>query len=97
MLFMFKFVFVILYSLFAALLSPAGKGLTHWLSGVLYYLVFVSLSPYSVTSQAWHLILFIFDLCLPCCNIYRNYLTGIFGDANRIFECVRAVQKIKQK
>ena len=56
------FVFVMLSCLLlAALWSPAGKGLTSWLSCVLCFLVFVSLSH--LVSRI--LIVSIPDLCLP--------------------------------
>ena len=49
-------VFVILMRLFiAALWSPAGKGLTSWLSFVLFNCVFVTF-PCGVLGQMWYLI-----------------------------------------
>ena len=60
----FVFVFVIQSCLFfAALWSPAGKGLTCWLSCVLCFsCVFVTF-PYGVLIQVWYLIVLIPDLC----------------------------------
>ena len=45
-----------------ALLSPAGKGLTSWLSLVMSYCVFV-IFPYGLLGQVWYLIVSIPDLC----------------------------------
>ena len=48
----FIFVFVMLSYLFlAALLSPAGKGLTSWLSCVVF---FVFLSLFGISGQVWY-------------------------------------------
>ena len=46
----------------AALWSPAGKGLTSWLSFVTFNCVFVSF-PCDVLGQVWYLIVSIPDLC----------------------------------
>ena len=61
----FVLVFVMLScALFTALQSPAGKGLTAWLSyRVICYCVFVTF-PYGVMVQVWYLIVSIPDLCL---------------------------------
>ena len=56
-------VFVMLSRLFiAALWSPAGKGLTSWLSVVNFNCVFVTL-PCGILGQVWCLIVSITDLC----------------------------------
>ena len=56
-------VFVMLWGLFiAALWSPAGKGLTSWLSFVMLNCVFVTF-PCGVLGQVWCLIVLIPDLC----------------------------------
>ena len=60
-------VFVMLSRLFvAALWSPAGEGLTSWLSFVMFNCVFVIL-PCGILGQVWFLIVLIPDLC------YRSY------------------------
>ena len=46
----------------AALWSPAGKGLTSWLSFVVFNCVFVTF-PCSILGQVWYLIVLIADLC----------------------------------
>ena len=46
----------------AALWSPAGKGLTSWLSFVMFYCVFVTF-PCGILGQVWYLIVSIPDLC----------------------------------
>ena len=57
------FVFVMLLRLFiAALWSPAGKGLTSWLSFVMFDCVFVTF-PCGILGQEWYLIASIPDLC----------------------------------
>ena len=56
-------VFVMLSRLlFAALWSPAGKGLTSWLLFVMFNCVFVTF-PCGILGQVWYLILSIPDLC----------------------------------
>ena len=56
-------VIVMLLRLFiAALWSPAGKGLTSWLSFVMFYCVFVTF-PCGIFGQVWYLIVSIPDLC----------------------------------
>ena len=56
-------VFVMPLRLFiAALWSPAGKGLTSWLSFVMFYCVFVTF-PCGIFGQVWYLIVSIPDLC----------------------------------
>ena len=58
------FVFVMVSCLFIeALWSPAGIGLTLWLSCLLCFIVFVTF-PYSVLGQLWYLIVSISDICL---------------------------------
>ena len=60
---LFCIVFVMLSRLFiAALWSPAGKGLTSWLSSVVLNCVFVTF-PFGILGQAWYLIVSIPDLC----------------------------------
>ena len=46
----------------AALWSPAGKGLTSWLSFVMFNFVFVTF-PFVILGQVWYLIASIPDLC----------------------------------
>ena len=59
----FCFVFVMLLRLFiAALWSPAGKGLTSWLTFVMFNCVFVTF-PCGILGQVWYLIVLIPDLC----------------------------------
>ena len=70
----FIFIFVVLACLFLAVLwSPAGKGLTSWLSCVwcMYSCVFVTF-PNGFLGQVWYLTVSILDLCLP------NYFVGFF-------------------
>ena len=60
----------------AALWSPAGKGLTPWLSFVMFYCVFITF-PCGILAQVWYLILSIFFyLCHLSyfCN-GRNFVT----------------------
>ena len=55
-------VFAMLSCLFnAALWSPAGNGLTSWLSFVMFYCV-LSLSPCGILDQVWYLVVSIPDL-----------------------------------
>ena len=59
----FCLVFVMLSRLFiAALWSPAGKGLTSWLSFVKFNCVFVTF-PCGILGQVCYLIVMIPDLC----------------------------------
>ena len=51
----------------AALWSPAGKGLTSWLSCVWCFVTF----PCGVLGRVWYLIVFIPDLCLL--TYFYNY------------------------
>ena len=46
-----------------ALWSPAGKGLTSWLSFMVYNCEFVTFQLVSLVGQAWYLIVSIHDLC----------------------------------
>ena len=56
-------VFVMLFRLFiAALWSPAGKGLTSWLSFVMFNCVFVIFTCV-ILGQMWYLFVSIPDLC----------------------------------
>ena len=48
--------------LIAALWSPAGKGLTSWLSFVVLIFMFVTF-PFGILGQVWYLIVLIPDLC----------------------------------
>ena len=48
--------------LIAALLSPAGKGLTSWLLFVMFNCVFVTF-PCGILGLVWYLIVSILDLC----------------------------------
>ena len=55
--------FVMLWRLFIAVLwSPAGKGLTSWLSFVMFGCVFVTF-PCDILGQVWYLMVSILDLC----------------------------------
>ena len=58
--------------------SPAGEGLTSWLSCVWHFLVFLSLSPYGVSGQVWHLIVLIPDP-LPSSLLYCVWGVGEGG------------------
>ena len=60
----FFLVFVLLLhtSVIDALWSPAGKGLTSWLSFVMSYCVFATF-PCGILGQVWYLIVSIPDLC----------------------------------
>ena len=56
-------VFVMLSRLFiAALLSPAGKGLTSWILFVMSNCDFVTF-PFGILGRVWYLIVLIPDLC----------------------------------
>ena len=50
------------YIVYCALWSPAGKGLTSWLSFVVSNCEFVTF-PISTLGQVWYFILSIHDLC----------------------------------
>ena len=54
----------------AALWSLAGKGLTNWLSFVMFNCVFVTF-PCGILGQMWYLIVSIPDLC--CLSYFFNY------------------------
>ena len=59
----FCIVFVMrLRLLFAALWSPAGKGLTSWLSFVVFICMVVTF-PFGILGQVWYFIVLIPDLC----------------------------------
>ena len=59
----FCIVFVMLSRfLIAALWSPAGKGLTSWLSFVVLICMVVTF-PFGILGQVWYLIVLIPDLC----------------------------------
>ena len=70
-------VFVMLSCLFiAAMWSPAGKGLTSWLSFVMFKCVFVTF-PCGILGQVWYLIISISDLChLSYLKFQYDRLTG---------------------
>ena len=59
----------------AALISPAGKGLTSWLSLEM-FIVFLLLShPCAILCQVWYLIVSFLDLCrLSYFDISRDFL-----------------------
>ena len=61
MLFLYVF-FMLSRLLIAALWSPAGKGLTSWLSFVVLICMFVTF-PFGILGQVWYLIVLIPDLC----------------------------------
>ena len=70
-------VFVMLSRLFiAALWSPAGKGLTFWLSFVMFNCVFVTF-PCGILGRVWYLIVSFPDLC--CLSYFFSvfFLLGI--------------------
>ena len=59
----FCIVFVMLSRLLiAALLSPAGKGMTFWLSFVVLNCVIVTF-PFGILGQVWYLVVSIPDRC----------------------------------
>ena len=61
----FCLVFVMVSRLFiAALWSPARKGMTSWLSIVMFNCVFFITFPCGILGQVWYLIVSIPDLCL---------------------------------
>ena len=65
LLYMFKFVFIMLLCLFlAALWSPEGKGLPSWLSCVWCFLCDFVTFPYGVKCKLWYLIVLIPGHCL---------------------------------
>ena len=68
-----SFVSIMLSCMFvAALWLPAGKGLTSWLSCVVFSCVFVTF-PCAVLGQVWYLIVSITDLCLlPYCYYFSQ-------------------------
>ena len=60
----FCLVFVMLSRLFiAAFWSPVGKGLTFWLSFVMFNYVFFFTFRHGVLDQVWYLIVSIPDMC----------------------------------
>ena len=70
-------VFVMLSRLFiAASWSPAGKGLAHWLSFVMFNCVFVTFLC-GIGGQVWYLIVSIPDLCLLSYFSMIDIETGI--------------------
>ena len=54
--------FMLSFLLIAALWSPAGKGLTSWLSFAVLICMFVTF-PFGILGQVWYLIVLIPDLC----------------------------------
>ena len=81
-------VFVMLSRMYiAALWSPAGKGLTSWLSFVMFYCVFVTF-PCGILGQVWYLIVSIPDRChlsyfkkLSTLPTFKNYIISKFNIA----------------
>ena len=73
------FLFCLVFAMFCARLfiyalwSPAGKGLTSWLSFVVSS-VSLSLSL-GILGQVWYLIVSIPDLCTITYSYYTNYVT----------------------
>ena len=63
--------------LIAALWSPAGKGLTSWLSFVVLKWVVVTF-PFGILGQVWYLIVSIPDPC-PLSNFHTDHMTGCSG------------------
>ena len=63
--------------LIAALWSPAGKGLTSWLSFVVLNWVVVTF-PFDILGQVWYLIVSIPDLC-PLSYFHTDRMTGCSG------------------
>ena len=53
---------MLLCLIIAALWSPAWKGMTSWLSFVMFYCIFVTF-PCGILGQVWYLIVSIPDLC----------------------------------
>ena len=75
----FFIVFVMLSRLLlAALWSPAGKGLTGWLSFMVLNCVIVTL-PFGILGQVWYLIVSIPDLCSPFLLSYCTHSTTYIG------------------
>ena len=63
----------------AALWSPAGKGLTSWLSFVMFNCVFVTV-PCGILGQMWYWIVSIPDLCrLSYFTQYETTKTGFLA------------------
>ena len=54
-----------------ALWSPAGKGLTSWLSFVVYNCKFITF-PIGILGQVWYLIVSIPDLCTLTYFVYTS-------------------------
>ena len=76
------FIFVMLSCLFlAALWSPAGKGLTSWLSCVLCFHVFGHF-PIWCSGQVWYLFVSIPHLCLLCYLDSENKSPGILYEVS---------------
>ena len=78
--------FVMLMRMFiAALLSPAGKRLTSWLSFVMFNCVFATL-PCGILCQVWYLIVSIPDICHLSYFQQNPNVKQIFSDNWRIFK-----------
>ena len=60
----------------AALWSPAGKGLTSWLSFVMLNCVFVTF-PCGILGQVWYLIVSIPDLCDLSYSYFDHWLVTV--------------------
>ena len=73
-------VFVTLSCLFiVALWSPAGKGLTSWLSSVMFNCVFVTF-PCGILGQVWYLIVSIPDRChLSVLSVLSSFAIILMG------------------
>ena len=59
-----------------ALWSPAGKGLTSWLSFVVFNCEFVTVFPIGILGQVWYLIVSIPDLCTLTYFAYNSSSRG---------------------
>ena len=72
-------VFFMLLRLFsAALWSPAGKGLTSWLSLVIFNRVFVTF-PCGMLGQVWYLIVMTPDYCCLTLKVLSGFQTHDFN------------------
>ena len=82
------FVLVMLSRQFsAALWSPAWKGLTSWLSFVMFNCVFVSFAC-GVMDQVWFLIVSISD---PCCLSYLYYMVQLIRSISKMYGGKRCI------
>ena len=77
-------IYALCVSCFAALWSPAGKGLTFWLLFVMFNCDFVTF-PCGILGQVWCLIVLIPDLChLPYFLITCCVFVIMFGSLSRL-------------